>query len=136
MADVIERRERSTAPYRWAWRILLTAAAAGYLFQAVSAGQFLQGDYAFLRLHQVGTTALDVVMVLALLAAGALRWVARGPLLPLLGTLGVFAVSQAQAGTGAARMVWLHVPLGVVLIGLVWMLAWYAWTPVSRGGRR
>lgn len=135
MTDATERRERSAAPYLWAWRILLTAAAAGYLFQAVSAGQFLQGDYAFLRFHQVGTTALDVVMVLALLAAGALRWVARGQLLPLLGTLGVFAVSQAQAGTGAARMVWLHVPLGVVLIGLVWLLAWYAWTS-PRGGRR
>ncbi|APX33631.1 hypothetical protein BH708_13915 [Brachybacterium sp. P6-10-X1] len=136
MTDATERRERSTAPFLWAWRVLLTVAAAGYLFQAVSAGQFLQGDYAFLRFHQVGTTTLDVVMVLALLAAGALRWVARGPLLPLLGTLGVFAVSQAQAGTGAARMVWLHVPLGVVLIGLVWLLAWYAWTSVRREGRR
>lgn len=119
--------------YLWAWRILLTVAAAGYLFQAVSAGQFLQGDYAFLRIHQLGTTALDIVVVLALVTAGLLRWAARGPVLPLLGTLGVFAVSQAQAGTGAARIVWLHVPLGVVLIGLVWALAWHAWTPVLRG---
>lgn len=117
--------------------MLLTLAAAGYLFQAVSAGQFLQGDYDFLRIHQSGTTTLDAVMFLALIVAGLFRWLSRGPLLPFLGTLGVLLVSQAQAGTGAARMVWLHVPLGVVLIGLVWALAWYAWMlPANVRSRR
>ncbi|WP_155838554.1 hypothetical protein [Arthrobacter castelli] len=137
MNEVSQRRRRSWSPCLWAWRVLLALAAAGYLFQAVSAGQFLQGDYDFLRIHQIGTTTLDVVMFLALIAAGLLKWLSRGPLLPFLGTLGVLLVSQAQSGTGAARVVWLHVPLGVVLIGLVWVLAWYAWTlPANRGSRR
>lgn len=113
------------------------SAAAGYLFQAVSAGQFLQGDYDFLVVHQVTTTVLDALMFIALIVACLLKWLTRGPLLPLLGTISVVAVSQAQAATGAARMVWLHVPLGVILIGLIWLLAWYAWTlPTVRGIQR
>lgn len=112
-------------------------AAAGYLFQAVSAGQFLQGDYDFLQIHQIGTTALDATMFLALIASALFKWLSHGPLLTFLGTLGVMLVSQAQAATGAARIVWLHVPLGVVLIGLVWVLAWYAWTlPTKARNRR
>lgn len=128
MHEVSHGRRRSFLPCLWVWRVLLALAAAGYLFQAVSAGQFLQGDYDFLRIHQLGTTSLDTVMLLALIAAGLLKWLSRGPVLPFLGTLGVLLVSQAQSATGAARVVWLHVPLGVVLIGLVWLLAWYAWT--------
>lgn len=137
MNERSQGRRRSWLILLWAWRVLLTLAAAGYLFQAVSAGQFLQGDYDFLQIHQLGTTTLDAVMFLAVVAAGLLKWAARGPLLPFLGTLGVLLLSQAQSGTGAARVVWLHVPLGVVLVGLVWLLAWYAWTlPTTRESRR
>lgn len=106
----------------------LTLAAVAYLFQAVSAGQFLEGDYAFLRVHQLGTTVADVLMFVALVSAGCLKWVARGPLSPFLAVVGTIIVSQAQAAAGAARLIWLHVPLGVVLIGLVWAIAWAAWT--------
>lgn len=137
MDQTPRHRQHYWKPCLWAWRALLALAAAGYLFQAVSAGQFLQGDYDFLGVHQVGTTVLDGVMFLALIVSGLLKWLARGPLWPLLGTLGVIVVSQAQAMTGATRMVWMHVPLGVVLIGLVWLLAWYAWTlPTARRGHQ
>ena len=123
---------RRAAACRWAFRATITPAAVTYLFQAVSAGQFLDGDYAFLRVHQVGTTVADALLLLALVAAGCLRWLARGPLAPFLYVLGAMLVSQGQAAAGAARIIWLHVPLGVVLTGLVWAVAWGAWT----GGRR
>ena len=105
----------------------ITLAAIGYLFQAVSAGQFLDGDYAFLRVHQLGTTVVDVLMFLALVATVLLKWVARGPLTPLVAVLATLIASQAQAATGASRIIWLHIPLGVIVIGLAWATAWMAW---------
>ncbi|UQU67654.1 hypothetical protein COUCH_15870 [Couchioplanes caeruleus] len=119
------------------FRSAISAAAVVYLFQAVSAGQFLDGGYDFLRLHQLGTTVADGLMALALIATTLMKW-GRGSLRPFLGVLATILVSQAQAACGAARMVWLHVPLGVLVIGLVWVLAWFAWTePAVReaGGR-
>ena len=121
-------RDRWHLASLWALRVTVTLAAVVYLFQAVSAGQFLEGDYAFLRVHQLGTTVADVLMFVALVSAGCLKWVARGPLSPFLAVVGTIIVSQAQAAAGAARLIWLHVPLGVVLIGLVWAIAWAAWT--------
>ena len=118
----------------WALRVAVTVAAVAYLFQAVSAGQFLDGDYAFLRLHQLGTTTADLLMFLALVSAAGLKWVARGPLAPFLITLAAMIVSQAQAATGAGRILWLHVPLGVALIGLLWALAWGTWTSATWRG--
>lgn len=118
----------------WVLRVAVTLAAITYLFQAVSAGQFLDGDYAFLRLHQLGTTTVDILMFIALVSAAGLRWVARGPVAPFLITLAAMIVSQAQAATGAGRIVWLHVPLGVALIGLVWALAWGTWTSAAWRG--
>lgn len=111
-------------------------AAVAYLFQAVSAGQFLSGDYVFLRVHQLGTTAADTLMLIALVATACLKWVARGPLTPFAAVLTVMAVSQLQAASGAARLVWLHIPLGVAVIGFVWALTFAAWTSRAwQGGR-
>lgn len=124
-------RRRRYSICLWTLRVVVTAAAVTYLFQAVSAGQFLDGDYAFLRLHQAGTTIADVLMFIALVSAAGLKWIARGPLAPFLITLVAMVVSQGQAATGAARIIWLHVPLGVALIGLVWALAWGAWTSTA-----
>lgn len=130
-------RDRWHRPGLWVLRVAVALAAAVYLFQAVSAGQFLDGDYAFLRVHQLGTTIADALMFLALASTGCIKWIARGPLTPFLAVLGAILVSQAQAAAGAARLIWLHVPLGVVLIGVVWAVAWAAWTvPGWRGARR
>src|SRR5699024_11778007 len=103
----------------WALCVAVTVAAVSYLFQAVSAGQFLDGDYAFLRLHQLGTTTADLLMFLALVSAAGLKWVARGPLAPFLITLAAMIVSQVQAATGAGRLLLLLVPLVVAAHGLV-----------------
>ena len=121
------RRDRWFRPCLWAFRVTITLAAVIYLFQAVTAGQFLDGDYAFLRVHLMGATVGDITMFSALIATACLKWVARGPLTPFLGVLGAIVVAQAQVTAGFNRMIWLHVPLGVVLIGLVWALAWSAW---------
>jgi hypothetical protein len=123
--------------FRWVFRVAITLAAAVYLFQAVSAGQFLDGDYAFLGIHQLGTTVADALMFVALVSTGCLKWVARGPVTPFLAVLATMAVSQGQAAAGAARLIWLHVPLGVVLIGLAGALAWGAWAaPAWQESRR
>src|SRR5690625_7730575 len=87
----------------WVLRVAVTLAAITYLFQAVSAGQFLDGDYAFLRLHQLGTTTADILMFIALVSAAGLRWVARRPVAPFLLALGAMVVSPARADAGAGR---------------------------------
>lgn len=137
MTSAVAPRHRWQSICLWPLRVTTTLAAATYLFQAVSAGQFLDGDYAFLHLHQLGTTAADLLMFAALVSAAGLKWIASGPLTPFLITFVAMLVSQGQAAAGAARIIWLHVPLGVVLIGLVWVLAWGTWgTKGWQGGPR
>src|SRR5699024_9737798 len=92
-------RARRRSTWLWALRVAVTVAAVAYLFQAVSAGQLLDGDYAFLRLHQLGTTTADLLMLLALVSAAGLKWVARGPLAPFLLTLAAMIVSPVRAGS-------------------------------------
>lgn len=114
----------------------VTAAAVLYFFQAVSAGQFLDGQYPFLRLHQLATTAADVCVTLALLLAVLLVRPGRGRLTPLVATALLFALAQAQAATGAARVIYVHVPLGFAVILMSWVLAAAAWAvPATRLGR-
>lgn len=107
-----------------------------YFFQAVSAGQFLAGQYPFLRLHQLATTAADVCVVVALVLAVLLMWPGRGRLAPLLATAVMFVLAQAQAATGAARIIHVHIPLGFAVILASWALAAAAWAvPAQRLGR-
>lgn len=92
--------------------------AALVLLQAVFAGNFMGGDDAAMRIHQViGTSVLYPVAIGQTILATVL-W--RRKLLsvayPLL-SLAVVLVEGAQIGLGFTGQVALHVPIGVALFG-------------------
>jgi hypothetical protein len=115
---------------RWAYlpfQITSSAAAVLLLDQAVFAGQFLGGSYGALRTHQDNGSYAGIAVLVSALCAVLVRWPGRGPLWPLLGSLGLFALVAVQIAIGYARALTLHVPLGVVIIALAAMVVVRGW---------
>lgn len=119
MAAVID----STHAPRHGWRIATGILALAVFAEAVFAGAMLSGAEWARRAHIMSAAALIVLsLASALVALVALRRVENGPRLGLM-LLGFAAVLLAQAAIGAlsakgANLMWLHVPLGVALVGL------------------
>lgn len=103
--------------------------------QAVLAGGFMQGHIEELPLH-AGNAVLLAVEAMVLLPAAVLVWrPARGPAWPMVVAVLVFLAVGAQIGLGSARLLSLHVPLGVAIIsGLVVLLIW-SWSAHAAQGR-
>ena len=136
-SDVTEAAVAAEAPAKtgpepwayWPFRIVAVAETVLIFDQAIYAGRFLAGDFGGLALHKDNATYTGIVLLVQFVAAIALRWPGRGPLWPALTCLGMFGVIALQIILGYARMLAIHVPLGVALItGTVLMLIW-AWRP-------
>jgi len=97
----------------WVYRFAITIAAVAYLFQAVTAGQYLSGNVVFLRMHQQTPIAADAALVAGIVAAILLRWPGRATVRPLVLIIATFLLAQAQAFAGSLRLMSWHVPLGV-----------------------
>jgi hypothetical protein len=95
--------------------------------QAVFAGQFLGGSYDSLHLHRENATYAGITVLVSLVAAVLLRWPGRGPWWPIAASLGIFGLVAVQIAFGFARVIGLHVPLGVAVILLATLLAAWAW---------
>lgn len=121
--------ERRAAPRwpRWAFRVTTTVAAVLLFDQAVFAGQFLDGTYSSLHTHRENATLAGVSVLVAAVSAVLVRWPGRGPLWPLLACLGVFGLIAIQIMVGFARLISVHIPLGVAIILLTALLTVWAW---------
>ncbi|MEV6637283.1 hypothetical protein AB0M54_41780 [Actinoplanes sp. NPDC051470] len=93
------------------------------------AGQFLAGTFPALHTHRVNATyaGIAVLVVVAAAAAALLRWPGRGPIWPFLAGLGIFGLVALQIALGFARVLTLHVPLGIVIILGSLLLAGWSW---------
>jgi len=111
----------------WPFRIAITIAALLLFDQAVFAGQFLSGTFGALHTHRENATFAGICVVVAALCALLLRWPGRGPLWPTLACAGMFALIALQIILGFARVLTLHIPLGVTIIGLATLLTIWAW---------
>ena len=109
----------------WAFRVASTLAAIMLFDQAVFAGQFLAGTYDSLRVHRENATFAGLAMLAAMLASVLLRVVARGPRWPIAACLVVFMLVGAQIALGFARVIGVHVPLGVaIIVAAIALAAW------------
>jgi len=119
MADVIDAAPAPRAGWRMATGLLVLAV----FVEAVFAGAMLSGVEWARRAHMASAGAL-IAFALAsgLVALLALRRVINGRKLALiLLALAVVLVAQAVVGVLSAKganLLWLHVPLGVALVGL------------------
>jgi len=104
------------------WTIITAAIAVGIFAQAVFAGAMMSGEAWAASAH----SANAVLLIAATLAAGlvsavVLRRVPQGPTLGLmLLCLAVIVFLQTALGILSAKganLMWVHIPLGVALVG-------------------
>ena len=105
------------------WIIVTTLLAATFFLEAVFAGAMLSGFGWARRAHALAAASVIVSTLTAgLFCVLILRHVRHGPRLGLT-LLSLAAAALLQAALGAlsakgANLTWIHVPLGVALVGL------------------
>ncbi|HEV7962395.1 MAG TPA: hypothetical protein VGP57_07650 [Actinoplanes sp.] len=119
----------------WPWaalRICSTATAVLMFNQAVFAGQFLAGSFGALHTHRVNATAAGIAVLVTGVAALLVRLLGGGPWWPAYACLGLFGLVAAQIAVGFARVLAIHVPLGVTIIALTLLLTGWSWRASPR----
>jgi heme A synthase len=111
----------------WPFRVTMTVAAALLFDQAIFAGRMLSGSFPALHTHRENATYAGLAVLLAAICAIPIRWPGRGPLWPAVAGLGLFALIGLQILLGFARVLVVHVPLGVSIIVLGVLLTIWAW---------
>ena len=106
-------------------RTAAALAVAAILWQGATAGQLLERNRTFLRLHEVGAIATHVLTGLAALTVFLLWRTARDRLWPVVAAVVVFAASFVQAALGDDETMWAHVPGALLLmLGSTAVLVW------------
>jgi hypothetical protein len=98
-------------------RAIVLLHAALVLTQAAFAGQFLAGA-AWVRLHELNAGIIHLVALVQLVVAILVWRPGRGPGWPALTSLALLLAEELQMGFGYARVLALHVPLGVAIFGI------------------
>ncbi len=120
---------RRPAASLWLLRGALTVHLLAVLSQPVLAGLFLTGDVDAIEVHGlVGTAVGFLTLATAGIALGYVI-VGRGRLWILPALVVQFLVEGVQIGVGYARILQLHVPLGVIVVVLSVLLAGWVWSP-------
>jgi hypothetical protein len=103
------------------------------LLQAVLAGGFITGRVAFLGLHSANGVFLVLTSLALLLATIPLVRPGRGPWWPIGFGVVLWLLIGVQVGIGFARLVGLHIPIGMSIMGLI--SGFTCWTFAYRTAR-
>ncbi|SHN05756.1 hypothetical protein [Cryptosporangium aurantiacum] len=126
------RRPRVTL---WLLRLGLTVHALCVVAQPVLAGRFLDGDYDAISAHSLNGSVLPAsgmlvgAVALAYLIAGGAVW-------PLLAFSALWLAEGFQIGAGYARVLAIHIPLGVAIVVAALGLTIWSWLPAAARPRR
>lgn len=124
-----------TTPIGWVLRALVSAHLLAAVGQPVLAGVYLTGDFDALRWHAIGANLVSSIGYLQL-AAGVAGWVRLRLAWPLWTTLVVVAAETVQYVAGSDGALWLHIPLGVMVVTAVVVQFLAAWRqPLRREPR-
>lgn len=128
--------ENRTLPARWPvglLRALSVVVLLQMLVQAGLAGGFVTGQVSLLGLHSANGILLFLTSGLLVVAAVLLIRPGRGPWWPLVFTLVLWCLVVLQVGFGFARLVGLHIPMGVAVTGLISGLTWWSFAHRAAG---
>lgn len=127
-------QERVNVPGWAAWtlRFFVAATAIFAVLQPVYAGLFLAGDSGMRAHHSTGHIVIVGLLFFQILAAVLVWRPGRGPSWPIWVTLVYFFFVEIQAGFGFARMLALHIPLGVLTVGIAVLLVVRTFSPQLR----
>lgn len=103
-------------------------AAAGQPFLA---GAYLSGDVDAIDVHSVSGSMLVLVSLVQFVIAVLFWRPGRGPLWPALATAALFFAEIMQVAVGYVRVLAVHVPLGVAIVGAAVAMFWWSlvWRP-------
>lgn len=107
-------------------RVLAVVMLVQVLTQAALAGGFITGRLSFLDLHSINGSVLVLTCGALLPAAILLVRPGRGPWWPVAFSVVLWWLIAMQVGFGFARLVGLHIPLGMAIMGLVSGFTWWA----------
>ena len=128
-----DRAPRATL---WALRAGLSAHAASAVAQPLLIGAYLDGNFDLLASHRAnGQVVLPVTLLLAGAAALAYAVAGRGAWHPVAALATLFLLEGVQIGMGYARVLTLHLPLGILIVVGSAALAWWSWTGRARRSR-
>lgn len=120
----------------WLLRAAVSAFLLAVLVQPVLAGRYLAGEFDALGVH---ASNAGVVILLAMVVAAAsllFATLGRGRFWPLPVAVALFLSAGFQTGSGYARQLALHIPLGVAIVTAAVLLAVAVWRPSMRRPRR
>lgn len=128
--DIAVQPDRTGEPYptprprlrRW-WRLITSLLLALVFIEAIFAGAMLSGFDWARRAHAAAAALLMASAITAcVISIATLRHVSQGQRLGLLlASLAIAVFAQAALGILSARganLLWIHIPLGVALVGL------------------
>jgi hypothetical protein len=116
------QRGRAFAVWLALLRALAVTQAVVAIGQPLSIGQYLAGLYTWLGLHSAGAVALTLATFLLAVASIGYATTGGRVWVPIVCWLLLSAV-QVQAGMGYARVLAVHVPLGVFVVTASVLLA-------------
>lgn len=133
-------RSRPLARTSITWTILLVTAtlhAGAAVAQPILAGAYLNGDADAMLVHGPLGSGL-VAMTMLLLGPAALLFIfpGKGSFWPLVVAVGLFLTESLQIGMGHSRQFGIHIPLGVLIVGVAVALVWYLIVWRYRLGKR
>ena len=120
----------------WLLRAAVSAFLLAVLVQPVLAGRYLAGEFDALGVH--ASNAGVVILLSMVVAATSLLFatLGRGRFWPLPVAVALFLGAGFQTGSGYARQLALHIPLGVAIVTAAVLLAVAVWRPSMRRPRR
>jgi hypothetical protein len=107
-------------------RVLAVITLLQVLTQAALAGGFITGRLGYLNVHSInGSLLMMTVMALGAATILLIR-PGRGPWWPLAFTVALWWLCAMQVGFGFARLVGMHIPLGVAIMALISGFTWWS----------
>ncbi|HEU4540750.1 MAG TPA: hypothetical protein VFR23_06445 [Jiangellaceae bacterium] len=116
----------------WLLRVLVLLTAVLVFLQPVWAGLFVTGNVGMLGLHSAGHIFISLMLLLQIVAAVLVWRPGGGPSWPVWTSIGLFLLVGVQAGFGFARVLAVHIPVGVLTFGLTVAMLIAAWSPRLR----
>jgi hypothetical protein len=112
--EIHERRPRISL---FCFRAVAVALALFAIGQPIFIGSYFSGTFEALALHSAGAAALQALGLLVLVAAAAVVAM-RGRWWFLIWSVTLFLLIHVQAVLGYTRVLQLHVPIGVLTVGI------------------
>ena len=117
-----ETRERRPRISLFCFRAVAVLTALFAIGQPIFIGSYFAGTFEALGLHSAGAAALQGLALLLPIAAGAVVAM-RGRWWFLIWSVALFLLIHVQAILGYTRALQLHVPVGVLTVGIAMAVA-------------